>query len=95
MKRSLIRPPDLLQLANAAREKPQEQQKYFDALRRATVDVVRRQTEASINVVNDGERGRSSWASYVLDRMTGFEPRLDKLYNSHRRVSTQCRGMET
>ena len=52
---SLIRPPNLLQLANAAREKPQEQQKYFDALRRATVDVVKRQTEAGINGVNDGE----------------------------------------
>lgn len=79
---SIVRPPELLQLAKAARENPQEQQKYFDALRQATADVVRHQVEAGIDVVNDGEYGKSSWANYVLDRMTGFEPRPDKLYEA-------------
>ena len=33
-------------------------------------------------MVNDGEYGKSSWSNYVLDRMTGFEPRPQKLYEA-------------
>ncbi len=79
---SLIRPPMLLQLAAAAKERPAEQQKYLDALREATVAVVKRQAEAGVDIVNDGEYGKSSWANYVLSRMTGFEPRPDTLYEA-------------
>lgn len=79
---SLIRPPELLRLAAAARENPAEQPKYADAVRQATADVVERQAEAGVDVVNDGEYGKSSWANYVLARLTGFEPRPDKLYEA-------------
>lgn len=79
---SLIRTPELLQLAAAARKNPQEQRKYFDAMRQATADVVKRQAEAGVDIPNDGEYGKSSWANYVLERMTGFEPRPDKLYEA-------------
>jgi 5-methyltetrahydropteroyltriglutamate--homocysteine methyltransferase len=41
------------------------------------VEVVRRQAQAGVDIVNDGEYGKSSWANYVLDRMTGFEFRPD------------------
>jgi 5-methyltetrahydropteroyltriglutamate--homocysteine methyltransferase len=76
---SLVRPPELLQAA-AAREKPQARQQYLDAVRRTTAEVVKRQVEAGIDIVNDGEFGKSSWANYVLSRMTGFEPRPDSHY---------------
>jgi 5-methyltetrahydropteroyltriglutamate--homocysteine methyltransferase len=33
------------------------------------------QATAGLDIVNDGEFGKSSWANYVLDRLTGFEPR--------------------
>lgn len=79
---SLIRPPELLKLAAAAHENPAEQPKYADALRQATAGVVKRQAEAGVDIVNDGEYGKSSWANYVLERMTGFEPRPDKLYEA-------------
>ena len=79
---SLIRPTELLQHAAAAKENPQERERYFDTLQRATADVVMRQAEVGIDVVNDGEYGKSSWANYVLDRMTGFEPRPDTLYEA-------------
>jgi 5-methyltetrahydropteroyltriglutamate--homocysteine methyltransferase len=61
---SLIRPPTLSEIG----------------LRDATADVVRRQIRAGVDVVNDGEYGKSSWANYVLDRMTGFEFRPDSIY---------------
>ena len=79
---SLIRPPDLLRLAAAARDTPTAQPRYLDALRQATADVVKRQVEAGIDIVNDGEYGKASWANYVLDRMTGFEPRPDTLFEA-------------
>ena len=79
---SLIRPRELLEQAASARQEPGQQSAYEEALRRATVDVVQRQATAGIDVVNDGEYGKSSWANYVLDRMTGFEPRPDTLYEA-------------
>ena len=54
-------------------ESPQDQARYEQALRRATVDVVEQQVKAGIDIVNDGEFGKSSWSNYVLERLTGFE----------------------
>jgi 5-methyltetrahydropteroyltriglutamate--homocysteine methyltransferase len=79
---SLVRPAELLQLAAETKDQPSERQRYLDALQRATVTVVAQQTEAGIDIVNDGEYGKSSWANYVLDRMTGFEARPDTLFEA-------------
>ncbi|MEX2126701.1 MAG: cobalamin-independent methionine synthase II family protein [Xanthobacteraceae bacterium] len=79
---SLVRPQELLQAAAAAKETPQAQPAYFDAVRRATVEVVKRQVDAGVDIVNDGEYGKSSWANYVLARLSGFEPRADKLFEA-------------
>ena len=43
---------------------------------RSVADVVRRQAEAGIDVISDGEFGKSiSWSQYVLERLSGFERR--------------------
>jgi 5-methyltetrahydropteroyltriglutamate--homocysteine methyltransferase len=76
---SLIRPPELLELAAAAKNNPDRRQKFFDAVRTATLDVVKRQVAAGIDIPNDGEFGKSSWSNYVLERMSGFEHRPDKM----------------
>jgi len=78
---SLIRPAALRELgAAAAKDGGAAAARYPGELTTATADVVRRQVEAGVDVVNDGEYGKSSWANYVLDRMTGFEFRPDSLY---------------
>ena len=79
---SLVRPPDLLEASGAFRADPAQAGAYLSTLRRATADVVRRQVAAGIDVINDGEYGKSSWSNYVLDRLTGFEPRPGKLYEA-------------
>jgi 5-methyltetrahydropteroyltriglutamate--homocysteine methyltransferase len=79
---SLVRPADLLERAKAARADSLAEPAYLDALRAATEDVVRRQAQAGVDIVNDGEYGKSSWANYVLDRMTGFEPRPDTMFEA-------------
>ena len=46
----------------------------FDAVMAAAVDeVVRRQKEAGIDIVSDGETSKISYATYVKDRYTGFD----------------------
>ena len=79
---SLIRPDALVELGKASHENPQAERRYRDALERATADVVRRQVDAGVDVVNDGEYGKSSWANYVLDRLTGFDARPDRLFEA-------------
>ena len=76
---SLIRPKELLDSAKAAAENPAMLGKYEAILRAAVADVVRKQAESGIDIVNDGEFGKGSWANYILDRVTGFEIRPKQL----------------
>ena len=49
-------------------------QAEFDAAMRAGVDeVVGRQIEAGIDIVSDGETSKIGYATYIKDRLTGFE----------------------
>jgi 5-methyltetrahydropteroyltriglutamate--homocysteine methyltransferase len=48
---------------------------YEVALAEAVKDIVRQQVAAGIDIVNDGEFGKSSWANYVLERIEGFKER--------------------
>jgi 5-methyltetrahydropteroyltriglutamate--homocysteine methyltransferase len=52
---------------------------YERALSAAVAGVVARQRDAGLDVVNDGEFGKSSWSAYVLGRISGFEVRPDRL----------------
>lgn len=70
---SIIRPESLLALGKS--EGSKDAAAYAAALREAVADVVRKQAAAGIDIVNDGEYGKSSWANYVLERIKGFEVR--------------------
>jgi 5-methyltetrahydropteroyltriglutamate--homocysteine methyltransferase len=49
---------------------------YEECLKDSVAEVVRRQAQAGIDVVNDGEFGKStSWSLYALKRVSGFEMR--------------------
>jgi 5-methyltetrahydropteroyltriglutamate--homocysteine methyltransferase len=73
---SLIRPPELLTFL-AAKEsgKPYDEAAYEECLRQAVGDVVDRQVEVGIDVVDDGEMGKSSWITYLYERVGGLEVR--------------------
>jgi 5-methyltetrahydropteroyltriglutamate--homocysteine methyltransferase len=62
---ALPRPP---QAAAALLGEADEQE-----LTNAVADVVRRQVEAGIDIVDDGELGKSIWQWYVTDRLDGVE----------------------
>jgi 5-methyltetrahydropteroyltriglutamate--homocysteine methyltransferase len=46
---------------------------YGPALRSAVRDVVRRQVEAGVDIVSDGEMSKPSYATYIAERASGFE----------------------
>lgn len=71
---SLIRPPELRALQTDGPDTP-DPTTYNQALRRAVGEAVRGQADAGLDVVSDGEYGKSNWASYILDRVRGFEIR--------------------
>jgi 5-methyltetrahydropteroyltriglutamate--homocysteine methyltransferase len=74
---SLIRPPRLLELVRAKDNgDPTGAREYDQCLKDSVAEVVRRQAQAGIDVVNDGEFGKStSWSLYALKRVSGFEQR--------------------
>ena len=72
---SIVRPQAMLDLASFRSGPPQDPVHYAEVLRESVRDVVRRQIAAGIDIVNDGEYGKSSWANYVLERISGFEAR--------------------
>jgi len=74
---SLVRPPELLEfLVAKERSEPLDEGAYADALRRAAADTVRRQVEAGIDVVDDGEIGKATWITYLYERVGGLETRM-------------------
>jgi 5-methyltetrahydropteroyltriglutamate--homocysteine methyltransferase len=72
---SLIRPPELLEFLLAKQSKQAvDERAYESCLARSVAAIVRRQADAGIDVVSDGEFGKAiSWSQYVLERMSGFE----------------------
>src|SRR5467141_4438865 len=78
---SLIRPPELLNLLRAqASGKAVDAREYEECLKTSVAAVVKRQADAGIDVVSDGEFGKNiSWAQYALERLSGFERRPVKV----------------
>jgi len=76
---SIPRPPELLALSSTQVGPPKDPALYAERLREAVADIVRQQTQNGIDIVNDGEFGKDSWATYILARISGFEHRPDEL----------------
>ena len=74
---SLIRPPALIEFLRARQDGRSVDEAAFAAcLAKSVADFVRRQAEAGIDVVSDGEFGKTiSWSQYALERLSGFERR--------------------
>ena len=74
---SLIRPQSLQEFLRSKQAgKPYDENAYQKCLTTSVADVVRDQAQAGIDVVSDGEFGKSiSWAQYALERLSGFERR--------------------
>ncbi|MBO0693394.1 MAG: hypothetical protein J2P58_10900, partial [Acidimicrobiaceae bacterium] len=71
---SLPRPDDLVQIMWAVGDGIPVETAALDArVEQAVTEVVQRQVAAGVSIVNDGEMSKPSYATYVKDRLTGFE----------------------
>jgi 5-methyltetrahydropteroyltriglutamate--homocysteine methyltransferase len=70
---SLPRPKPLAELLMAKdRGDAYDAAALAEAVRAAVRDVVRRQAEAGIDIVDDGEMSKPGYSTYIADRLTGF-----------------------
>jgi 5-methyltetrahydropteroyltriglutamate--homocysteine methyltransferase len=70
---SLPRPPDLIKTMFAKEEGvPVDAAALAERVRTAVADVVSKQAQAGVDVVNDGEMSKPSYATYIKDRLDGF-----------------------
>jgi 5-methyltetrahydropteroyltriglutamate--homocysteine methyltransferase len=74
---SLIRPQPLQDfLRKKQTGKPFNEELYQRCLADSVADIVKRQAQAGLDVISDGEFGKSiSWSQYALERLSGFERR--------------------
>ncbi len=71
---SLPRPKPLLELLlEKERGEPYDEAAFDAELAQAVDAVVARQVEIGLDVVSDGEMGKIGYATYVKDRLSGFE----------------------
>jgi 5-methyltetrahydropteroyltriglutamate--homocysteine methyltransferase len=72
---SLPRPGDLLEMIQAkATGRPYEPDGYAARVRSAVQEIVRKQADLGVDVIDDGEMGKPGFIPYVNERLSGFEP---------------------
>ena len=70
---SLARPDDLWKMLNAKLEgQPYDQKAFAKQLRSAVAEVVKQQVDCGIDIVNDGELGKTNFSRYARERLSGF-----------------------
>ena len=71
---SLPRPKNVTELIFAKdREEKYDQDEFDETIASAVGDAVARQAESGIDVVSDGEMSKISYATYIKERISGFE----------------------
>ena len=71
---SLPRPPDLVRLLNAREVGEPYDRAAFDArVRRAIGEIVAKQRDTGLDVVDDGEHSKVNWMAYARARLSGLE----------------------
>jgi len=74
---SLVRPPKLVSfLEKIEDQQPYDQPAHEQCLKESIEEVVRQQAEAGVDIVSDGEFGKTgNWAWYIHRRISGFSTR--------------------
>jgi 5-methyltetrahydropteroyltriglutamate--homocysteine methyltransferase len=71
---SLARADSLIPLLRLRENgQPHDREELARLVREAVTEVVRKQVEAGIDIVTDGEQGKASFFGYIVERFSGFE----------------------
>src|SRR5438876_460824 len=75
---SLPRPDDVFELIKAkSTGRPYDHDGYTTRVRAAVREIVSKQAQLGLDVVDDGEMGKPGFIPYVNERLSGFEPNKD------------------
>jgi 5-methyltetrahydropteroyltriglutamate--homocysteine methyltransferase len=70
---SLPRPEDLIRMMYAKEEGvPVDREALAARIKAAVAEVVKKQADAGVDLINDGELSKPSYATYIKDRLSGF-----------------------
>jgi 5-methyltetrahydropteroyltriglutamate--homocysteine methyltransferase len=73
---SLARPANLMEMLVARNEgKPYDRAALATRARQSVAEVVQKQIECGVDIVNDGELGKSNFSRYTRERLSGFVKR--------------------
>ena len=76
---SLARPDDLAEMLTAKNNgQPYDQEAFARRVRSAVAEVVQKQIDCGIDIINDGELGKPSFSIYARERLSGFAERPPK-----------------
>ena len=75
---SLVRPDELIAFLRQIDKKDPayDEAAHMECLTRSVRDVVAKQKETGVDIVSDGEYGKTAWNYYVYERLGGIELRL-------------------
>ena len=76
---SLPRPKALTDLGGYMKGPPTDPVAYAAKLRESVAEVVKKQAAVGLDIINEGEFGKESWANYIMRRISGFEVRAHEL----------------
>ena len=93
---SLVRPPELVPFLEKIEEgRPYDKSAYEACLRECIADVVRQQAEAGVDIVSDGEFGKTgNWAWYIHQRISGFTQRPATPEEARDPLATRSMGQD-
>jgi len=73
---ALPQPPDLKEMHNAqVAGKPVDRTAFAKRVREAVAEVVKKQIACGLDIINDGEVGKSNFSRYARERLSGFVER--------------------
>ena len=87
---SLARPPELVAAIREKESGRHYDRESFDALaRKAVTDVIHRQLDVGLDVIDDGEQAKPSFHGYFLERLSGFERKAGSGGQLNRRTASR------
>ncbi len=73
---ALPQPPDLKEMHNAQiAGKPVDRAAFGQRVRSAVAEIVKKQIACGLDIINDGEVGKSNFSRYARERLSGFAER--------------------
>jgi len=93
---SLVRPAKLIAFLEEIEDgRPYDQSAHAACLSESVAEVVRQQAEAGVDIVSDGEFGKTgNWAWYIHQRIAGFTPRPATAEEARDPLSTMSMGWD-